>query len=108
MFYNPLPSESKINIFFPKLLARYKVGLDDRATQQSLDDVELPCGVRLRFSIQPAPLVNEFPILVRDIMFGKLLVICHCEWNEVERRNRQVFAITSLRDRSVPFGKQAT
>jgi hypothetical protein len=35
-------------------------------------------------------------------MSGKLLVICHCECNEVERRNRKDFAITSLRYRYVP------
>ncbi|WP_143861733.1 hypothetical protein [Nostoc linckia] len=37
-------------------------------------------------------------------MSGKLLVICHCECNEVERRNRKNSAITSLRYRYVPCG----
>ncbi len=32
-------------------------------------------------------------------MSAKLLVICHCEWNAVERRNRKVFGIATL-----PFG----
>ncbi|WP_143861738.1 hypothetical protein [Nostoc linckia] len=37
-------------------------------------------------------------------MSGKLLVICHCECNEVEGRNRKNSAITSLRYRYVPCG----
>jgi hypothetical protein len=36
-------------------------------------------------------------------MSGKVLVICHCECNEVERRNRKDSVITSLRYRYVPF-----
>nr|MDZ8036903.1 hypothetical protein [Nostoc sp. CreGUA01] len=36
-------------------------------------------------------------------MSGKLLVMCHCECNEVERRNRKDSGITSLRYRYVPF-----
>ncbi|OYE05161.1 hypothetical protein CDG79_09520 [Nostoc sp. 'Peltigera membranacea cyanobiont' 232] len=34
-----------------------------------------------------------------NIMSGKLLVICHCECNEVEGSNRKTFRIASLRRR---------
>ncbi|WP_413199250.1 hypothetical protein, partial [Nostoc piscinale] len=36
-------------------------------------------------------------IFLRHIMSAKLLKICHCERNEVERSNRKDPAITSLR-----------
>lgn len=37
-------------------------------------------------------------------MSGKSPTICHYERNEVKRSNRKVYAIASLRDRSVPLG----
>ncbi len=41
-------------------------------------------------------------------MSAKLLTICHCERNEVERSNRKDPAITSLRYRSVRNDKHLT